>query len=162
MRRGSRIRYKPLEWWRCEKVVYGRRETGTSMIPVIKDIIRIPKEAPQPLASKNKPRSKRRSRSKTVQDEDQEALVFNPEEGWDDQTDPHGVVLDFHGGQEVQRSMLSRAALSRRKLNRFCRTGFYGEDVDAETCSEQRLSIPKGIWGWRIHCLRPIGTPSRR
>src|SRR5882762_4046435 len=49
LRRGKRTRYAPLEWWRCEKIVYGRRESGVSFVPTIKAIVRIPKEPPKPL-----------------------------------------------------------------------------------------------------------------
>ena len=32
------------------------------------------------------------------------ALVSDPEEGWDDDTEPNGVVLEYgHHGQEVER-----------------------------------------------------------
>lgn len=75
------------------------------MVPVIKDIIRVPKEEPKPLHPKKRHTSaKPRSRSKTAQvEDDQEMIVFNPEEGWDDQTDPYGVVLEYQGDQEVSR-----------------------------------------------------------
>ena len=102
------MRYKPLEYWRLERVTFGRRESGVSMVPVIKDIIRVPKEDSKPLGTNSKKRqtsAKPRSRSKTAQaEDDQEMIVFNPEEGWDDQTDPYGVVLEYQGDQEVSRS----------------------------------------------------------
>jgi hypothetical protein len=41
VRRGLRHRYKPLDWWRQERVVYGRRESGVSYVPHIKEIIRV-------------------------------------------------------------------------------------------------------------------------
>ncbi|KAH8117000.1 Mif2/CENP-C like-domain-containing protein [Phellopilus nigrolimitatus] len=109
VRRGSRTRYKPLDWWRCEKVVYGRRDSGVSMVPVIKDIVRLPKEIPEPFGVANKRRSsKPRSRSKMTaddNDEEREVVVFNPEEGWDNQTDPIGIVTDYGGGDEVSRRL---------------------------------------------------------
>lgn len=78
------------------------------MVPVIKDIIRLPKEPPKPLHSKRTSRRGRppRSHSKQVDDENQdshELVVFNPEEGWDDKTDPHGIVLDYVSQMEVKR-----------------------------------------------------------
>lgn len=45
VRRSSRMRYQPLEYWRNERVVFGRRESGPFPVPVIKDIIRVPKAA---------------------------------------------------------------------------------------------------------------------
>ncbi|KAL5532775.1 MIF2 [Sanghuangporus sanghuang] len=111
VRRGTRARFKPLEWWRLEKFVYGRRDSGQSVVPVIKEVIRIPKEVSQSLGQKRH-RSKPRSRSKTVQEvDDEDVVVFNPEEGWDDQTDPHGVVLDFATAQEVQRRLAFTAKM---------------------------------------------------
>lgn len=106
VRRGTRTRYKPLEWWRCEKVVYGRRDSGTSMVPVIKDIIRLPKDEAETLASKKKRASSRaRSRSRAVEGpEEQDVIVFNPEEGWDDATEAAGVVMDYFSKDEVSRS----------------------------------------------------------
>lgn len=41
VRRGTRRRYKPLDHWRLEKVVYGRLESGTSYVPQIKEIVRV-------------------------------------------------------------------------------------------------------------------------
>lgn len=86
--------------------MYGRRDSGVSMVPVIKDIIRVPKEPPQLLSHRHKAGKKRaRSRSKALEDEEnEEVMVYNPEEGWDDNTDPHGVVLDYVTHEEVRRS----------------------------------------------------------
>ena len=75
------MRYAPLDWWRCEKVVYGRRESGQQFVPTIKEIRRLPKEEVQPLGAKHK----RKRAKKTV----------NPEEGWHNETDPMGVVLRY-------------------------------------------------------------------
>jgi centromere protein C len=41
IRRSLRHRYRPLEWWRQERVVYGRPESGISFVPHIKEIIRV-------------------------------------------------------------------------------------------------------------------------
>ncbi|KAA1469273.1 hypothetical protein DENSPDRAFT_834848 [Dentipellis sp. KUC8613] len=104
LRRGKRIRYAPLEWWRQEKVVYGRRESGISFVPTIKAIVRIPKEAPQPLGKNGKrKKSVPRGKSKTA---DAEAMVFNPEEGWDDETETNGVVTDWVTGEEIERRLV--------------------------------------------------------
>jgi len=103
LRRSKRVRYEPLEWWRCEKVVYGRRDSkGRHVVPVIKEIIRVPKDEHLPLSKKKssrKPRSKRRQ-PKVESDEDDED---DPENGWDAETPSHGVVLDFPTNDEVER-----------------------------------------------------------
>lgn len=100
-RRGQRLRYKPLDWWRLEKVVYGRRETGTSYVPTIKEIRRIPKEEPPPLGGKHRRKRPPRSQSKTAEVDALDALAFNPEDGWDEETQPEGPVLDFFGKEEI-------------------------------------------------------------
>ena len=104
LRRGTRMRYAPLEWWRQEKVVYGRRGGGKSFVPSIKEILRYPKEPAKPLGiagKKYKRSSAPRSKSKTV-DEDA-VLVYNPEEGWDSGTKEFGVIRDYITGQEITR-----------------------------------------------------------
>lgn len=97
LRRGKRMRYKPLDWWRCEKVVYGRRESGQQFVPTIKEIRRIPKEETGPLGAKHRRKRPPRSQSKTAE------LVYNPEEGWDDETDPRGIVLEYPSGKEIEK-----------------------------------------------------------
>lgn len=101
LRRGKRMRYKPLDWWRCEKVVYGRRDSGTSYVPTIKEIRRLPKEEVQPLGAKHKRKRPPRSKSQSVTVEPGVLEKYNPEEGWDDDTDPMGVVLQYPTDQEV-------------------------------------------------------------
>lgn len=101
LRRGKRTRYKPLEWWRCEKVVYGRREGGISLVPTIKEIVRLPKEEPQPLGAKHRRKRPPRSKSKTLEVEAE--LVLNPEEGWDDETEIEGTVINIDSGEELRK-----------------------------------------------------------
>ncbi|THH12011.1 hypothetical protein EW145_g281 [Phellinidium pouzarii] len=149
VRRGTRTRYKPLDWWRCEKVVYGRRESGVSMVPVIKDIIRLPKEIAQPLTTVKRARSsKPRSRSKPKDNgedmQETEMVVFNPEDGWDDQTDPHGIVLDYQTGQEVQRRLAftAKMVIPRSATNNdFSYQKIFG---DGEFIAAGQLILPVG------------------
>lgn len=100
VRRGARTRYKPLDWWRLEKVVYGRRESGPCLVPNIKEIHRVPKEEVVPLGKQKRGRS--RAKSKTVEPE--EPIVYNPEEGWDDDTEQSCVVVNFENEEEVDSS----------------------------------------------------------
>lgn len=103
LRRGTRTRYAPLDWWRCEKVVYGRRESGLCLVPTIKEIHRLPKEEVVPLG-KNKRTRRYRGKSKTQSVEPMEdPSLYNPEEGWDDDTIEEGVVLDYERDEEVQK-----------------------------------------------------------
>jgi hypothetical protein len=71
-------------------------------VPVIKEIIRIPKDEHLPLSKKKysrKPRSKKREPQTESEEEDED-----PEADWDAETPSHGVVLDFPSNDEVERS----------------------------------------------------------
>jgi centromere protein C len=102
LRRGTRMRYAPLEWWRNEKVIYGKRENGIALCPIVKAIVRVPKEPPRPLGKAGK---RFHSRSRSVKP----ALTYNPEEGWDDHTPLTGVVVDWQTKDEVERRALFSA-----------------------------------------------------
>ena len=103
MRRGRRHRYKPLEWWRQEKVVYGRRESGLTLVPQIKEIIRMPKEPPTILGKVGKRKRGGSIRAKSKMRETQTPAPLNPEEGWDDETPAEGIVIDFLTQEPVRR-----------------------------------------------------------
>ncbi|KAF9462682.1 Mif2/CENP-C like-domain-containing protein [Collybia nuda] len=119
VRKSAREHYKPLEYWRGEKLVYGRSQSsgnGVVLVPPIREIVRIPKEQPEPLG-KRKRATRGRSKSK-VGDEDVEVRIVqvpkdNPEEGWDDDTETQCVVLDFPTSEEVAR----RIALTSRMVH---------------------------------------------
>ncbi|KAF9227596.1 hypothetical protein BS17DRAFT_764046 [Gyrodon lividus] len=99
LRRGRRHRYKPLEWWRQEKVVYGRRESGLALVPQIKEIIRIPQEPPEPLGKVG-----RRKRGAGIRGKSKgRDTPFNPEEGWDDKTPTNATIIDYATQEEVSR-----------------------------------------------------------
>ncbi|KAG5652126.1 hypothetical protein H0H81_006202 [Sphagnurus paluster] len=113
VRKSAREHYKPLEYWRGEKLVYGRGEragTGLVLVPPIREIVRIPKEEPEPLGKRK--RSRARSKSKALE-EVKVVPITNPEEGWDDDTEPHCVVLDYETNEEVER----RIAFTWKMLN---------------------------------------------
>ncbi|KAL0575895.1 mitotic fidelity of chromosome transmission-related protein [Marasmius crinis-equi] len=90
VRRSQRKTYKPLQYWRNEKVVYGRptRTNGQILVPHIREIIRIPEEAAEPLAGKKRKRATR-SRSRAPDPDG------NPEEGWDIDSVERGEVIDW-------------------------------------------------------------------
>jgi centromere protein C len=118
LRRGKRLRYEPLEWWRCEKVVYGRRDSGkVTFVPTIKEIVRIPKDPPKPLGGPHKGK-RSTARSKTAES----VSVNNPEEGWDDKTATNGVVIDWFTGNEVSRRTLNTSAV----CDKLSQTGLAG------------------------------------
>jgi hypothetical protein len=121
LRRGKRLRYEPLEWWRQEKVVYGRRESGITLVPHIKEIRRIPKEVVAPLRkSFKRKRGSTAPRSKSVTEDIVEGhMVYNPEEGWDDDTEQQGIVVDFITKEEVKRRESGFLLLALRLLISF-------------------------------------------
>jgi centromere protein C len=109
VRRSQREHYRPLEYWRGERLVYGRtHNSGSILVPQIKEIIRIPKEIPVPFGVKRKRSTTRqRSHSRTLEAVEgaiPPALpVVNPEEGWDDQTEAKCTVIHFSTKEEVER-----------------------------------------------------------
>ncbi|THU87257.1 hypothetical protein K435DRAFT_730030 [Dendrothele bispora CBS 962.96] len=101
-RRSTRKVYKPLEFWRNERVVYGRPNNGHILVPHIKEIIRIPEEPKVSLGSKRK-----RGRSRTLQPRDGSIVkvvpTSNPEEGWDDETPEKSLVIDWKTQTEIEK-----------------------------------------------------------
>ncbi|KAI9571275.1 Mif2/CENP-C like-domain-containing protein [Boletus coccyginus] len=107
VRRGQRHRYKPLEWWRQERVVYGRRDSDLILVPQIKEIIRIPQEPIKPLGKAGKHRRGARTRSKSKGRD----TPFNPEEGWDEDTPTNATVIDYSTQQEISRRVAFLASM---------------------------------------------------
>lgn len=127
--RTARERHKPLDWWRGEKPVIKRQivngEVGPAFITA--EWLTIPEEKATPLAAKRKAAAKR-ARSGTAEppvkkktklrrqgnDEDEGS---EPEAddvtGWDEGTEPGGMVMDYTTGEEVMRreSKLERITL---------------------------------------------------
>ena len=100
--------------------MWGRRENGRSVVPVIKKIIKIPKPVPEPLGTKKRkragtraPRSKSRTVTSpnTLVEEVRVVEVDNPELGWDDNTHSNGIILDWYSKTEVERRELLMSIL---------------------------------------------------
>ncbi|KAF8077557.1 Mif2/CENP-C like-domain-containing protein [Lyophyllum atratum] len=113
VRKSAREHYQPLEWWRGEKLVYGRTQRpggGLVLVPPIREIVRIPKEEPEPLGKRKRPAARARSKSKVAEEIQYKIVpVENPEEGWDDETTPHCVILDFETRELVERRIAHTA-----------------------------------------------------
>ncbi|GAA5859279.1 hypothetical protein JCM1840_003831 [Sporobolomyces johnsonii] len=103
VRRSTRQRLEPLEYWRNERVIYKRRSSGVGM----SEVVRIPKVEPAPLAAKKSGSKKRGSsqRDGTVKNEAPE------EEGCDDMTDPDGLVWSWEGNAETTRRIAFTAKM---------------------------------------------------
>lgn len=95
VRRSSRQRFDPVEWWRLERVVFGRPEEGKAPLPVYKGIHTVPKE---PVRRLGNAAGKKRKRGVSVR-----ATSTFPEQGWDEKTDPLGLVFDFELETEIER-----------------------------------------------------------
>ncbi|EJD53167.1 hypothetical protein AURDEDRAFT_148985 [Auricularia subglabra TFB-10046 SS5] len=146
LRRSKRVRYSPLEWWRLEKVVYGRRQSGAgSVVPVIKEIIRRPKPEDEPLTAKHRRRRgskppSSRGKGKAIEREP----TPEDEQGLDDETDPNGEVRDYVTGELVQRRVAFTAAMVNPKpaeKNDFLFQKIFG---DGDFIAAGQLVIPPG------------------
>ncbi|KAF8511134.1 hypothetical protein BU17DRAFT_69755 [Hysterangium stoloniferum] len=153
LRRGQRQRYPPLEYWRQEKVVWGRRTNGRSVVPVIKEIITIPKPEPEPLGSKKRkrsgthpPRSKSRSHASPVPavEEIRIVEVDNPEAGWDNDTSANGIIIDWVSREEVERRVAYPQRLVKPQPTRDSRYLFHKVFGDGDFVAAGQLVIPPG------------------
>ena len=87
-------------------MIYGRRESGAfSVVPVIKGILRLPKEEPQSLGAAGWKRKRRPPRTKS------ERMVGSKnvdlEIGWDDNTKSKGLVMNYLSNKEITCGMWS-------------------------------------------------------
>ncbi|ESK84035.1 centromeric dna binding protein [Moniliophthora roreri MCA 2997] len=107
VRRSQRKSYKPLQYWRNEKVIYGRpsHKDGQILVPHIKEIVRIPEEPVEPLSKKRKRTTKSRSRPPdSGQAQSRDPNDF-PEKGWDDDTMERGQVIDWRTRELVEKRL---------------------------------------------------------
>lgn len=99
VRRSNRTRVQPLEYWRNERAVYKRRQSGL----MLEEVVRIPEEDKKPFASHNK-RKGGGGRAGSAKVKHEEGKYGPPEEeGVDDATDPDGIVWSWEGNAEVSR-----------------------------------------------------------
>ncbi|KAJ7785791.1 Mif2/CENP-C like-domain-containing protein, partial [Mycena metata] len=101
----------PLAFWRGAKHGDAPREPGQKrLIPYIQDIIRIDEEPPAPRRAGSK-----RKRAPETEIIEREVIVeidaSNPEAGWDDDTSPTAVVLDYHTAANVTRRVAFTAKM---------------------------------------------------
>jgi centromere protein C len=105
VRRSTRARHKPLEYWRGERIILGRAEDGPAPCPVFKGFLTFPKEIPIPLGS-----HKRKRRGKSIihppSSSKKGVDLMPPEAGWDDDTEPLGLTLEYATQNDVKRRTL--------------------------------------------------------
>ncbi|KAM6500138.1 Mif2/CENP-C like domain containing protein [Amanita muscaria] len=144
VRKSNRQPIKPLEWWRGERYVYGRdydnrQPSEPVFVAPIKEIMRIPKEAPQPLGSKRKRSSRGRSKSRIVE---QTPGLQNPEEGWDENTSNRCVVLDYPGETEKDRRIAFTAKMYQPQMAANSEWKYQRIFGDSEFIAAGQLTIP--------------------
>ncbi|KZT55090.1 hypothetical protein CALCODRAFT_361381 [Calocera cornea HHB12733] len=155
-RRNARVRYGPLEYWRNEKVVYGRRQSGVAVVPVIKQIIKVAPDPVRPVGGTHKRPHKRKSVDDNGDDDDaplvkrkrSESVYHDaeepPEKGWDKQTDPLGVVIEYVTKNEVERRIAFTESMIEPREAANARFKFQKIFGDGEFLAAGMLSIPIG------------------
>ncbi|ODO05031.1 hypothetical protein I350_05643 [Cryptococcus amylolentus CBS 6273] len=121
-RRSGRQHIKPLEYWRGEKVVYA---PGPGLA-IVSEVVTIPEESAIPFAARNKRRGHRAASAskgsgggggkRKRRGEDSEEEEEEDEAGWDDKTEPTGLIQDFPGKAECHRKIACPKALLVPKL----------------------------------------------
>ena len=111
-----------------------------------------PKVKPEPLGARRR-RGQSRKKSRTAEPEAQQVLVYDPEEGWDDETDPHCKVLEFGtDGKEVERRgwlLVWRRYVTQELTECVCssfRCRIYRQDGLPEGCCARRVLLPEDLW----------------
>ncbi|KAH7107638.1 Mif2/CENP-C like-domain-containing protein [Auriculariales sp. MPI-PUGE-AT-0066] len=151
LRRGTRQRFAPLDFWRLEKVVYGRPDQGQAVVPVIKEVIRRPETPP-----KTRPRGKpakaaaKKSKSKKSKTDDTDVsgserdATPSHEKGLDDHTDPNGEVRDYITGDVVRRRVAVTKHMVQTKAAERDDFRFQKMFGEAEFFAAGQLYIPVG------------------
>lgn len=107
IRRSRRAKIAPVKFWLGEKLEYEAWQAGSDrQVPTILGVRRVPEAPAAPLSRKKKQgKSKGRSKSRKLEtDESRPQSVVRVETGWDDETVPSGIVLDFDTNEEVEKS----------------------------------------------------------
>jgi centromere protein C len=100
-RRSQRAKFTPLEWWRGDKFNWKRGEYGAQ----IEEVVKLQPDYVEPLAARNKKVGGRTGRGRSRSTARRSASVDpNREvEGWDELTNPIGVVNDWPQNKEIER-----------------------------------------------------------
>ncbi|GEM09638.1 centromere protein C [Rhodotorula toruloides] len=110
VRRTTRERYGRLEYWRNERAIYNRRQSGLA----VQAIVRVPKEEPKPLTKAGAKKGTRARRGTSAKPHSRgKSVKYEPpeEEGCDDMTDPDGVVWSWEGDAETSRRIAFTAKM---------------------------------------------------
>ncbi|ORX96486.1 hypothetical protein K493DRAFT_19557 [Basidiobolus meristosporus CBS 931.73] len=98
VRRSGRTRVKPLDYWRNERIVYGRRKSGQNVVPVVKEIVTVPEEQfLHPKKAKRRPAAKKGRRIDVEEDDDDDI--------YDDKPIEEITVRDWYTGEDVKQAI---------------------------------------------------------
>ena len=99
-RRSGRRHFQPLKYWLGERFEYQRGQFQ----PAITEVVHIPDEPSESFAAKRKRAGRSRSAKSGGRGSTEEtAGRWGLEDGWDEETEPVGVVQDFITDKEIQR-----------------------------------------------------------
>ena len=114
LRRSERNTTEPLEYWRNERVLYKRRDSGMNVYYEKIGVDHKPRRPTRSLVSRQAGKGPQKSgnvrgRSKTrsasaVSDTETEKFDWAH---WDEETDPDGIVWDFVEGKETRKRKLA-------------------------------------------------------
>ncbi|BGO97688.1 Mif2/CENP-C like-domain containing protein [Rhodotorula toruloides] len=110
VRRTTRERYGRLEYWRNERAIYNRRQSGLGL----QAVVRVPKEEPAPLTKAGAKKGTRARRGTSAKPHSRgKSVKYEPpeEEGCDDMTDPDGLVWSWEGDAETSRRIAFTAKM---------------------------------------------------
>lgn len=105
IRRGQRQRFERLAHWRGERVVYGRSTSpdGTQRAIGMVDVVRVP---PEPSISLAQRRGRGRGSSRIKSESIAPSHSGVPEEGWDSETRPNGIVYSYTKNKDCERTIV--------------------------------------------------------
>lgn len=98
-----------MKFWLGEKLEYEAWQAGSDrQVPTILGVRRVPDAPTSLVRKKKKGKQKTRSKSRKLEtDESRPQSVVRTETGWDDETVPSAVVIDFDTNEEVEKSELT-------------------------------------------------------
>jgi hypothetical protein len=162
-RRSQRAKFTPLEWWRGEKFNWKRGEYGAQ----IEEVVKLQPDYVEPLAARNKKVAGRTGRGRSRSTARRSASVDpNREvEGWDELTNPIGVVNDWPQNKEIERResgvQHTMLFLPWTVSDDGFRHRIPKEPPRSKGGQGRQLQVSKGVWRGPVHRCRSGLRPHR-
>ncbi|PVF96061.1 hypothetical protein CPB86DRAFT_762800 [Serendipita vermifera] len=121
-RRSRRAKIAPVKFWLGERLEYDTYKPGSrTQVPTILGVRRVPEPPHTSLSQRRRRRAqhKARSRSRKLESEEPQSRqqsVVPLETGWDDDTEPMGLVVDYETNDEIEKLIAFTAAMVVPKL----------------------------------------------